>query len=265
MAMPVTDREEVLTSLENSSLRWTYLLRLAGDPSRTAIGHWSIAEVAAHTTHIFGLFPRLLQGGSSPVEDHLRLGEHWDAELARDGERDLDVLAERIERSTKEFIDAARSLDWTQNVSWHGGIRLPAYALASILINECEIHGLDVSRADKKPWKIAYRHAVLTIQGMLPVLPHFVDEKVARGMNGTLELKVRGGPRVYFTLANGELSVDGGAPDRIDVHLSVDPIDYLLIGYGRKGQFGAIAKGKVLTWGRKPWLAMKFGRIFHSV
>ena len=76
---------------------------------------------------------------------------------------------------------------------------------------------------------------------------------------------MRVGPRAYFTLRDGMLKIDGGAPERVDCHLSVDRVDYLLIGFGRKAQWGPIAKGKVLAWGRRPWLAMRLSRLLHPV
>jgi hypothetical protein len=37
------------------------------------------------------------------------------------------------------------------------------------------------------------------------------------------------------------------------------------VGYGRIGQLGPIVTGKLVTWGRKPWLAPRFAKLFYSV
>jgi hypothetical protein len=41
-----------------------------------------------------------------------------------------------------------------------------------------------------------------------------------------------------------------------------DPAAFLLVGSGLRSQWGQIARGKLLTWGRKPWLALRFVSLF---
>lgn len=263
MTLPVLDRSETLASLIDSAARWSNLVRTARDPSAKAVGHWSVRDVAVHTSHLFGLFPELVAGGRSPIEDHLKLGHEWDEMVKQDGEQDMNVLADRIDRATAAFIEAATNDAWTSEVWWHGGLRVPVYSLAGILINEAEMHGLDVAQVEGKPWSIARPKAVSAIVALMPVLPFFVDEHQAKGLDATFELRVRGGPTVYLTVQGGSLFIDA-TPRRVDCHLSVDPVDYLLIGYGRKSQWLPIAAGKVVAWGKKPWLSLRFAKLFHS-
>jgi hypothetical protein len=264
MALPVLDIDDTLASIADSSRRWTDLLRSVQEPSRDAIGHWTIRDVAVHLSHVFGLFPELVAGGTSPIQDHLAVGVEWDAQVKKDLESDLEVLAHRVEVATKEFVNRATPESWTREVYWHGGLKVPVYSLAGFLINEAEIHGHDVATAEGRDWSVARDKAVQAIVGHLPALPHFVDSKVASTIgNATYELRLRGGPRVYFTIADGSLSLDT-QPRAVDCHLSVDPVEYLMIGYGRKSRWGPIATGKVTAWGRKPLLALKFPKLFHS-
>ena len=244
MALPLLDRDETLSSLADSSRRWTDLIRSVRDPSATAIGFWSIRDVAVHTSHIFELFPRLIEGQPSPIKDHLRLGEEWDAKVKADPEQDLATIADRIELATKHFIDAATSDVWIEEVPWHGGLETPVYSLAGILINEAEVHGLDVASAEDRPWTVTREKAVKAIVALLPILPYFAKAEQTKGMSAVYELRLRTGPRVYISIDNGLLSIDKG-PLRADCHISADPVEYLLIGYGRKSQWLPIATGKV--------------------
>jgi hypothetical protein len=41
-------------------------------------------------------------------------------------------------------------------------------------------------------------------------------------------------------------------------------VAYLLVGYGRCGQWSSILRGKIVAGGRKPWLGLKFGRLLTS-
>lgn len=263
MTMPVLDREQTLSSLSATARRYSELLRSVDQPSKQAIGHWSIRDVAIHTTHIYGIFPRLLDGEHSPVENHLRMSETWDQRVKEDAEQDLTAIADRIDKGTEEFIARATPEMWMREVWWHGDLRIPVYALSGILVNEAEVHGLDVAQAEGRDWTIARGKAIEATVGLLPILPAFVNEAEAKGLDATFELRLRGGPRAYISLVDGALTIDA-TPRKVDCHVSADPVEYLLIGFGRRSQWPAIATGKVVAWGRKPWLALKFAKLFHS-
>jgi hypothetical protein len=54
-------------------------------------------------------------------------------------------------------------------------------------------------------------------------------------------------------------------PDgRPDVSISADPAALLLVLYKRRSQWPAIARGKLLAWGRRPWLAFSLAGRFHQ-
>ncbi|MGH2730296.1 MAG: DinB family protein [Actinomycetota bacterium] len=265
MSLPVPDRPETLGALRAGTERFTALLRSVADPSRNAIGHWSIAETAAHTSHIYALFPELIRGGESPVRDHLALSDAWEGKLAGDPVRDPTAIAERIESAVADFATEATDAQWEQPKVWHGGIKMPTYALAGILIGEAMLHGRDIATSEGKPWDIDASHGILMIDGLLPALPHYVKPQAVAGLKATYDLRLRGGPRLYFTIRDGVLTIDQTPPGPIDCHISADPLAYVLVGYGRIGQIGPILTGKLVAWGRRPWLALRFAKLFHSV
>jgi hypothetical protein len=265
MPVPVPNRALALSALEDASRRFTDQLRDVRDPSRQAIGSWSIGEVGAHVSHIFEMYPGLVSGKASPLEDHLDMAPAWERMLAEDDERDSTAIAKRIETATGEVIGAVEKADWNQPVQWHGGLSIPVSSLAPILMNECDVHGWDVANADGKPWTIPRADAVVIIEGHYPLLPHFVNEQVASGLDVSYELKVRGGRPVYLRVRDSRLSIDDAPMGPVDCHISADPVEYLLVGYGRRSQWGPMLTGKLVAWGRKPWLALKFARLFHGV
>jgi hypothetical protein len=265
MPAPVPDRTRALSALEGASRRFTDQLRDVRDPSRHAIGHWSIGEVGAHVSHIFGMYPGLVSGESSPLPDHLNMAPAWERMLQEDGERDPIATAKRIEAGTEEFLGAVEKADWSEPVKWHGGLSVPVSSLPPILTNECDVHGWDVAKAEGKPWTIPRADAIVIIEGHYPLLPHFVNEQVASGLEVSYELKVRGGRSAYLRVKDSRLTIDDAPVGPVDCHISADPVEYLLVGYGRKSQWGPMLTGRLVAWGRKPWLALKFARLFHSV
>jgi hypothetical protein len=120
-----------------------------------------------------------------------------------------------------------------------------------------------VARAAGRDWSIAREKAIKAIVGLFPVLPHFANTEEVSKVDATFDLRLRGGPNVYVMTMDGNLILDS-QPRRADCHLSVDPVEYLMIGYGRKAQWGPIATGKIAAWGRKPWLSLRFSKLFHS-
>jgi hypothetical protein len=265
MSLPVPDRPATLKAVRDCTARFTALLRSVSDPNQNAIGHWSISEAAAHTSHVYALFPELLRGGESPVRDHLALSDAWEVKLADDPLRDPSAIAERIVTAVEDFCNEATDAQWEQPKVWHGGIKMPTYALAGLLIGEAALHGRDIASAERRPWDIDAAQCVLMIDGLLPALPFYVKPEAVAGMKATYDLKLRGGPRLYFTIRDGTLTIDQASPGPIDCHISADPVAYVLVGYGRIGQLGPILSGKLVAWGRKPWLALRFATLFHSV
>lgn len=265
MSLPVPDKRHALGAVKDATGRYTALLRRTSAGDAQAVGHWTVRDVAVHTSHIYGLFPELMKGGHSPVANHLAMSEHWDALVVEDGESDLGKVADRIDASVAEFVDLAAGDDWTATKHWHGGLEVPIYTLASILVTEPGLHGLDIARATGEPWKLPASHGQLAIEGLLPVLPSFVNREATANLNATYRLDVRGGSTIYIRVSQGDLGLSLEQPGSVDCRISADPVAYVLVGYGRMPQWEAIAKAKILAYGRKPWLALKFGSLFYSV
>lgn len=177
---------------------------------------------------------------------------------------DSGVIAGRIEEARGRLEELATEDRWNELVAWHGGIQIPVSSLVGIALNECAIHGHDIAAAEKRPWSIDPDEARLIIDAHFPFLPSFVDRANAANFEATYELSIRGGSTVYIHVHDGTMTIDM-TPTRPDCRISVDPVDYLLVGYGRKGRWGPILKGKIVAWGRRPWLGTKFATLFETV
>lgn len=264
MPLPIPDKERTLSLLAGSTRRFTTQLRTA-DAKRNAIGHWSTAEVSTHLGHIYSMYVDFLGGATSPVADHRNISPTWDRMVADDPERDPFALSERIEKSHEAFVHALSDIGWTDDVNWHGGLRVPAFALAGILINEAEIHGRDISVTESSDWKIPRPNAVVALESLYTVMPAYLRPEAARGLTATWNIKVRGGSSTYFQLRDGAMDITTEEPESVDCRISADPATYLLVGYGRKGRVGPILTGKIVAYGRKPWLGLTFAKLFQSV
>jgi hypothetical protein len=157
--------------------------------------------------------------------------------------------------------------------------------LPAILVSELVVHGLDIARTTEARWDISSESARLSLSAGTHLLPYFVDPAEARGFRATYRVKVRGGPHHFMVFEGPKLEFWPGGrhlpqavvviPDssvhsfesrrpKPDCTISVDPVTYLLLGTRRIGLVRAALTGRVITYGRKPWLGLKLQKLFAN-
>jgi hypothetical protein len=180
-----------------------------------------------------------------------------DAMLAADPERNLGVLADRVETLLADFL-AVSNAPVSEQVTWLGDIRLPASAVACHLLEELLVHGFDLATPTNGAWTIAPAHAALAIAGAaVPILAAasptaFVHPKRARGFRARFDVRLRGHQRFTFVFDDG-LTIGDNTSEPVDAHLSANPVSMLLLMLGRISPTRAILGGKITAWGRRPW------------
>lgn len=147
---------------------------------------------------------------------------------------------------------------------FHGGEPVRADIALGLLLGELVVHGYDVARALRQPWPIDQGHAALIIEGLNPILPGWVRPERIQGFTASFELRLRGQATHLWAFRDGRLQVNPPQPGVIDVHVSGDPAALLLVFYARESQWKHIATGRMLAWGRKPWLALTLTSRFHK-
>lgn len=271
------DWDRTQDALRGEVRRVTALLRSVRDPEAPAVGQWNLAEVAMHLSQawlvvpglarhdlsrIYEVMPSLARAaGDALIRDLGELGDVTDLGVRSDAERDLHVLADRIEARAEEFFNecAGRSAD--ELLPWMvEGSTVRLANLTGHLLNETVMHGYDIARADRRTWRIEPAHAAMVLgRFLIPVIralgpQSVVDGDKAAGLRVTYDLRIRGGDRFHFVFDNGELRIEEPSSRRVDCHISTDPVAFLMVVWGRQSQWPAIATGKLVAWGRKPWL-----------
>ena len=237
--------------------RLTSLLRSATDGSKTAVGTWSVADVGAHLALLFELYPSMIRGQPSPVTNLDDVGAASAAFLEAYPDRDLTVLAEKLEAAWDVYASTVREVGPDNTMIWHGGIEMSGATLTGILLGEMLMHGYDVARAIGRPWEIERQDAVLTLKAIAELLPHYLTEEGKRA-RASFRIAVRGGEPLTFRFKGGTMEASENDRDPVDCRMTVDPVAFLLVGYGRTGLWPAVVKGQMLAYGRKPWLALSF-------
>ena len=284
---PVVDWEQAQGALREEVARVVDLLRSVRNPDAHAVGAWTVAEVAMHISQGWLIVPGLARRDLSDVGELLPslagrhgeslIGDVW--ELAQvtalgvrsDPERDLNVLADRIEARAAAFFAEAAARAAQERRAWLvEGTSLPLPTFTCHLLNEAIVHGGDIARAEGRQWPIKPAHVALVFDGF--VFPVFraldpramVDQRNAAGVRATFDLRIRGARSYYFVFDDGSLSVEAPSSRRVDCHISADAAALLMVAWARQSQWEAIARGKLVAWGRKPWLGPKFRTLLRN-
>ncbi|CAN5663747.1 maleylpyruvate isomerase family mycothiol-dependent enzyme [soil metagenome] len=260
----VVDRGRVFEALEETAPRLTALLTSVGDHRPLAVGEWSIGDVACHLKGLFELYVGMVQGEGPPVARSRDVGAFFDRYLIEHPERDPAVFAEPIEEAARRFLTLARRRPDDEPVPWYDGAKLEVSSLASVLLGEALLHGYDIAKGAGAPWRIPPHEARVLFEGLTPVLPFYVDERAAAGLTATIEIQLRGGPRAHLMFEDGSLVVDGPKQRRVHLFVSAEPVTLLLVAYGRVSAVAGLRRGRLLAWGRRPWLALSLPKLLRA-
>jgi hypothetical protein len=173
------------------------------------------------------------------------------------------VLSGRIEAAEHDLRAHLEAVDGDPDLEVFRGARVPLSTLVAVEVGELLVHGRDIARAARLPWRISRAEAAPTATALLPLLPALVDADRAGDLTARFEIRVRGGGRGVLAFDDGASRLEGDGP--VDCRLSVDPAAYLLLGFGRTGLVRPVLTGKLLAWGRRPWLSARFPSLFRVV
>jgi uncharacterized protein (TIGR03083 family) len=269
------DLRATQAALRAAASRTAVLFGSVTDPGAPVPGlDWTVAETAAHLVGDIEQYTGYVTGERDARQYLALAGE---AETPSDlsivgnarmleefGERDLTRLGELVVSRMESFIAAADRRAPDELVLTEAGLKMTVPMMSTALLGEQLVHGYDIARALKAPWPISREVALLVIAGIMALAPEYVDPRETAGLHVAYELRFRGGPRYRLAIDDGTATI-GPAGGKVDCWISADPVAFLLVGYGRRGQWGATLRGQMVAGGRKPWLALKFSKLLMSV
>jgi uncharacterized protein (TIGR03083 family) len=221
---------------------------------------WDLGDVAAHVAVATEVYTNYAHGETEAFVDVSdiaggSLARTSAARLRAEPERELTGLARRVHDASSALLDATDGRDASDPVVWNGQATTVGTMLG-IILAEYLLHGRDLAETLGRPWTIGADDARLVLAAVLPMLPLLVDPATTARVQASFDLRVRGATRVTLVVDHGSLSVEGpGAA--VDCHVSAEPVALLLVAYGRRTQWVPIATGKLVAWGRKPWLGTR--------
>ena len=84
-----------------------------------------------------------------------------------------------------------------------------------------------------------------------------LDPVESEGVDASWVVRLRGGGARWFHLHDGGADVEEWHGQPVDCTILAAPVSMLLVSCGRRSQWREIAKGNLLAWGRRPWIATR--------
>ena len=259
------------TTVDHLGVAIKQLVRMLSNvrnPNAPATNRWTVTDVAAHIAGNLEVCTAMVRGVPSPAGSIDAIGALNDLVIATLGERDINRLGEHIEAHAAAYIEAISSLDGDPMVPWHAHLHVPASTLAGLSLGETIVHGLDIARATDHAWPVRTEWARTVIDAALPVLPHYLKPDRAAGQRVRFEIRLRGSVPLtaHLRIADGQLTVAEGSvgADKVDCYVSADPWTFVRVMYGRSGWGAPLAAGKIVAWGRRPWLGLRLPGYFRA-
>ena len=273
LTMPVpVDLASATVCLEHLGDRFAALVESIERPD--VLAHrleWTVAETAVHVMNGFDYYTATLEGEDF-VHTARAPGEPFTHYFARENklqidaepERDPAKIAVRLRASLRELVDAARAAGPDGvTVFAAAGYSEDFTTSVCVIIGELVVHGFDIARATGAEWKVDPASAVLAVYATTAGLPLALDHDAAAGKDIHVKVHLRHGTTFSIHFRDQRAWCDV-TDERADVHVSADPLAYLLVGYGRMGLLGPVARGQLLVWGRKPWVMLEVPKLLMS-
>ncbi|MEV6569358.1 maleylpyruvate isomerase family mycothiol-dependent enzyme [Streptomyces kronopolitis] len=226
---------------------------------------WNIGEAAAHLAQANELMADVAAGHARRYGDGTpqSLAAANERALAEFDERGARPLATMIVAQAEAYLKAVQESGTDETVLTPLGTMSPA-VLGSYLLTHMLGHGYDLARALGRPHMINRARVELTLPFMLTAMPRVTDTARVTGLTARYAIRLWGGTRFGVTVTDAAVSVDAQPPARPDCTIATEPVTFLLMALGRRNQWHAMARGHILTWGPKPWLAPRFPALFTA-
>lgn len=235
------------------------LLQRSSNERQVRGSQWSPAEVGAHLVSVPRRYLRMMKE-PEPFPDSLSAVNEVEIRAVEcdDVNQLAGMLMSDVEALLRQLGD-----DASASVPFFG-MEHTTEGVGAVMLAELLLHGFDLARTVDQPWRISRDDAITALGGLLPSIGYSVDPDVAARATGTYHLRIRHGHDWTIRVQDGAATIAKGQPRRADLHVSADPVTFLLLGYGRSSRWPALLTGRMLAWGRRPLLAARFSNLFKE-
>lgn len=187
--------------------------------------------------------------------------------IAAEPRRGAQEAGAAITDAAAVFLAATDGLGPSEKIAtpWYGDQATHTVLSATcLLVGEQLIHGYDIAHSVGRRWPMTSDEATVVFEGIRAMLPLVVDPATAGNMTASFEVHVGRRSRFVVRVADGVVDVGPVGESRVDCHIAGTPRALVLVGYRRISQWQAIGTGRLVAWGRTPWLGLRFVNLFQQ-
>lgn len=264
----------VQEALTQTADRVADLLEAVHDPSRRAVGDWTIAETAAHIREVAAVDGFFAAGIAVPDDMRATLDRAAVVSLAdvpamndeavvSSGDREPAVIAGWLREHVKDVL--ANLPESNERVRWVGGLETTRFGVLAHLVSELLMHGRDIATAEKRAFEVPADAASVFFEHFFfdvvsdPQVAEFTRHRAGSLGPVSWTVHMRGAPRVAFEFDGSALTARPEVRGT-DLHVRADPAAMLLLMFERMSPARAALSGKVVVYGPRPW---RIGRLMR--
>lgn len=237
------------------------VLRSGIDPDAVAMGDWTVRDVAAHLAGLMDTYRGFVRGDIDEIVEDESAAQRiarGNASCVQDRAAvPFDAVVDAVETAVGRLVDELAARDPAETVQAWQARPVTVEVVAGFALSEFCVHGDDIAQATGRRWRIPADAARAACLDAAWALPWMLDPEAAEGVQARWVVRLRGGGARWFQVRDGAAEVDRWHGQPADCTILATPDAMLLVNYGRRSPWREMAKGKLLAWGRRPWIAVQ--------
>lgn len=261
----LTENSPLTAELRAAVRRYAELARSAADDAQPLAGSaWTVREATAHLATVAPRYAKFPHGTQPLAETPADLPALNADEIATLRDLSVGELLGLLEAAVEAVISQVQAFgDQPPDYRFHGGGLIAADVALGVLLGELVVHGWDLARTMRRRWPVTRQQVSLIWTGVEPILPGWVEPAHAAGHSAAYAVHLSDGVPRMLCFTDGQVATALPAGRRLDCHIGGNPAAILLVLYRRLSPWQAALTGRVVAWGRRPWLAFWLADRFY--
>lgn len=264
-ALVDTTRDELRERISQAREHFVRLARTADPLARPPGSEWTVQQIVAHVLTVAHRYQQVVRG-----LEYRRAAHPRDVDVIN--QLELEAAIAPVTELTDQLQDVAPEMDRffdaypndRRAFKFHAGADVSGLTGQTNWLGELLLHGQDIARAVKAPWKLAERDMLLIARGLMQIAPAYLRTDVSPDTDVCIALKVTGARPYVIHIHHGIADIRPcRADDRPDAVLRLPASVLTQVLYQRIGPLGAARRGLLVVGGRRPWVALKLQAYFE--
>lgn len=260
-----TTRDELRQRIAHARDGFDGLVRSADPRARSRGSDWTVQQIVAHVLTV-----------AHRYRDYARHGAYrraaTAAELVAINQAELEAVMAPVPELADQLTALAPEMDSLfdgfagepATLPFHAGGVIDGITAQTNWLGELLLHGHDVARAAKAPWRLPERDMLLVARGAMQIAPAYLRAGLSPGTDICVAIQTPGARPYLLHVHHGILEARPRRPeDRPDAVLRSPASTLTQLFFQRVGPVAAVGRGVRIVGGRRPWLALKLMSCFE--